>query len=125
MSAKVFPLVALAVLGLAGCQNQTANVEGCRVASEAWVRDTLPDGYRMAKFTSATLDTDEDGYVTADVLVTRDGKTFKLIQLGCPTMGDPTAIQKGGSAKLEQIPYNNTFEAQTEAPAQNASSAQR
>lgn len=94
---------------LAGCQNQAANVAGSREAAERWVAETLPDGYRVAKFSSATLDSDDDGYVTAEVLVTRGDGKYRLIQLQCPTQG-VMRLQKGGTAKLHQIPLDGTFE---------------
>ncbi len=102
--------LAAASLALAGCQNQQANVEGSRKAAEEWVANTLPDGYRLVKFSTATLDTDKDGYVTADILVTRGDGKYRLIQLQTPTMGRVLEIEKGGSAKLHMIPYNDTFE---------------
>ncbi len=108
MKAILLSLTAASIL-MAGCQNQAVNVEGSRAAAEKWVAETLPDGYRMVKFSSATLDTDDDGYVTAEVLVTRGDGKYRLIQLQCPTQG-VLKLQRGGSAKLHQIPYDSTFE---------------
>lgn len=103
-------LVAAASLGLMGCQNQAANVEGSREAAEKWVADMLP-GYEMVTFSSATLDSDEDGYVTADITVRKKGtqEPLKMIQLETPTKGIILQLQKGQGAKLKQIPYNNEF----------------
>lgn len=104
-------LLLIPFLALAGCQNQAANVEGSRALAQKWVEETLP-GYKMTSFSSATLDTDDDGYVSCDITVSNDGaKTMHLIQLDCPTMGKPLAVQKGGGAKLKMIPYNNLFKA--------------
>jgi hypothetical protein len=104
----LLPLLLLATLALTGCQNQAMNVAGSRESAEEWVKTTLPDGYRLVKFSSATLDTDEDGYVTADILVTRGDGWYELIQLDTPTRGT-LSLQKGGAAKLKMIPYNNRF----------------
>lgn len=101
-------VVASALLGL-GCQNERANVEGSRAAAERWVADVMPEGYSVVGFSCATLDTDEDGYVTADVMLQTPDGDHLLIQLDTPTQGLVMDIQKGDSAKLHQIPYNNRF----------------
>lgn len=108
MKAWITLPVLVCALALTGCQNQALNVAGSRESAEEWVRTTLPDGYRLVKFSSATLDTDEDGYVTADILVTRGDGWYELIQLDTPTRGT-LSLQKGGAAKLKMIPYNNRF----------------
>lgn len=108
---NLFSIIGLvATLGLAGCQNQRANVEGSRDAAVAWVNEVLP-GYEIVGFISATLDTDEDGYVTADITVRKKGTDgpMKVIQLECPTKGILLQWQKGGAAKLKMIPMNNEF----------------
>lgn len=112
-------IVLTLTFALTGCQNEAKNVAGSRESAEEWVKTTLPDGYRLVKFSSATLDTDDDGYVTADILVTRGDGWYELIQLDTPTRGT-LSLQKGGSAKLRHIPYNNRFRGATgsaEAPA--------
>lgn len=101
----------MALLGVAGCQNQLANVEGSRDAAERWVAAVLP-GYEMVGFSSATLDTDEDGYVTAEVTVRKKGDPnapLKLVQLQCPTKGILMKLEKGGNAKLAAMPFDNSF----------------
>lgn len=104
-------LVAASILfvSLAGCQNQRANVQGSRAAAEKWVSDVLP-GYKIVGFSSATLDTDDDGYVTAEITVSNGSGKGYMIQLECPTQGKLLELQRGGGAKLRQIPYNNAFE---------------
>jgi hypothetical protein len=100
-------LVAASV-ALAGCQNERINVAVSRATAEQWVKDVLP-GYRLVGFSSATLDTDDDGYVTADITVTKDGKTLRLIQLSAPAHGKMLEWQKGDSAKLHQVPFQSEF----------------
>ena len=99
-----------ATLCLAGCQNQRANVEGSRDTAVTWVAEVLPD-YEIVGFSSATLDTDEDGYVSAEISVRKKGTEgpLKLIQLECPTKGILLQWQKGGTAKLKMVPMNNEF----------------
>lgn len=101
-------LVASSLL-LAGCQNEGVNVEGSRDAAQRWVSTMLPE-YELVSFSSATLDTDDDGYVTAEITVRRKGTKgpLRLIQLECPTQG-VMRLQRGGNAKLRKIPYNNEF----------------
>ncbi len=106
---QIIAFSALALV-LTGCQNQAANVEGSRDSAVKWVADVLPE-YELVSFSSATLDTDEDGYVTAEITVKKKNGQgpLKLIQLECPTKGIILQFQKGGTAKLKQIPYNNEF----------------
>ncbi len=77
----IFSAIALILITVSGCQNQEANVEGSRESAEAWVKNTLP-GYTLTGFNTATLDTDGDGYVQADITVQKNGTTeLRLISL--------------------------------------------
>lgn len=95
------------VLLLVSCQNQGANVAANRTNAEKWVADTLP-GYQLSGFSSATLDSDGDGYVTVDITVEKDG-VLRLLQLGCPTAGQMMELQVGHGCKYEGSPLDNRY----------------
>lgn len=90
-----------------GCQNQAANVTANRSNAEQWVKSTLP-GYELIGFNSATLDSDGDGYITCDISV-RKSEDIRLLQLDCPTTGNPFSFQKGGGCKFKQSPYHDVY----------------
>lgn len=104
-------LVAGVALACSGCQNQASNVVGARSTAEDWVKNTLP-GYELVGFNSATLDGDNDGYVSADITVRKIGTTtpLKLLKLQCPTQGQFLQIQKGQGAKFDSMPFNPNFD---------------
>lgn len=102
-------IIALLAITASGCQNQQANVEGSKESAEAWVKNTLP-GYTLTGFSTATLDSDGDGYVQADITVQKNGSTeLRLITLYCPTQGGALAIQKGSGAKFGSMPFESRF----------------
>ena len=94
---------------VSGCQNQAENVSANREHAEKWVADMLP-GYTLAGFSSATLDSDGDGYVTVDITVQK-ADVLRLIQLDCPTAGEmmPTTGQRGQACKFKQTPLDNHY----------------
>lgn len=105
------PLIAICLVGLAalGCQNQEANVTANRVHAETWVKNTLP-GYTLVGFNSATLDTDNDGYVSTDITVRKDRTDeLRLIQLDCPTASNPGTLQLGDGCKFKSAPFESKF----------------
>lgn len=104
-------LVATVALACSGCQNQATNVVGDRSTAEDWVKNTLP-GYELVGFSSATLDQDGDGYVSADITVRKIGTTtpLKLLKLQCPTQGQFLQIQKRQGAKFDSMPFNPNFD---------------
>lgn len=107
-SKLLIALIAVATVALTtGCQNQAANVAANRENAQKWVDETMP-GYTLAGFSSATLDTDGDGYVTVDITV-KKGESLRLLQLQCPTRGEFMKIQKGDGCKYHQAPFNNEF----------------
>ena len=102
-------VVALMPFALAGCQNQGANVSANRTNAEVWVQNTLP-GYTLAGFSSATLDADNDGYISVDITVKKHGTSeLTLLQLDCPTAGKPLTIQKGDGCKFKQMAFTPKF----------------
>jgi hypothetical protein len=112
---KILPLIALVVFAFAliGCQNQAVNAAGSRESAEVWVKNTLP-GWELVGFSTATLDTDADGYVSTDITVRKEGTNgpLKLLSLQCPTQGVVGSMpwQKGQGAKFHSMPFNPDFE---------------
>lgn len=95
------------VLLLLGCQNQTENVAANRDNAAQWVADMLP-GYELSGFSSASLDSDGDGYVSVDITV-RKGDVLRLLQLQCPTAGRVLDLQVGRACKFDSTPLDNTY----------------
>ena len=99
----------LSIIMVTGCQNQTANVVGSRESAEKWVENVLP-GYTLAGFNSASLDSDGDGYVTADITAQKKGTNeLRLIRLQCPTQGIFLQVQHGSAAKFDSMPFESKF----------------
>jgi hypothetical protein len=95
------------IMAVSGCQNQAVNVAANREMAQEWVTETLP-GYTLAGFSSSTLDTDGDGYISVDITV-RKGDELRLIQLQCATRGEFLKLQKGGGCKYHQMPFDSKF----------------
>lgn len=94
-----------------GCtQNQQMNVSANKEHAKTWVQDTLP-GYVLVGFTTATLDTDNDGYVSCDIMVKKESTgEMRLISLNCPTAStDMGQVQIGGGCKYKEMPFDSKF----------------
>ena len=103
---KKLLILAIAVLTVAGCQNQVANTTNGKALIEDFAKSAFP-GYEVVLAQCASMDTNADGYLR-DTLVIRKGEELRIWRVDVPESGDPFQIQKGSEVTLSaDQPFDN------------------